>query len=181
MTKSSIHKHLIAIIPFRQLSLLNMWVKARAICHLFYLNYSQGPHSKYGQLCIVKMFCYTTHVYLFQSSQGAACWFSDKNSQSIERDTRWGRKRWSPAHEKNKRHLLAKHQRHCLISLNTSFLDIFKSCFSQWISSLNSTLNQTSVSSCCSWGADQKPHGLKSEHLGWHGRFAAGVLCGHGV
>lgn len=56
VTKSSRNRHLISIVPFRQPSLSNMRAKARAICHLSFLMCSQGPHSKYAQLCIVKMF-----------------------------------------------------------------------------------------------------------------------------
>lgn len=68
-------------------------------------------------------------MYYFRAPRGQPAGSAIKTINPLW-ETHRGRKRWSPAHEKNKCHLLANHQRHCLISLNTSLLDIFKSRFS---------------------------------------------------
>lgn len=75
------------------------------------------------------------HVF-FQSSNERACWFSNKNNWSIERQTDRREKRMITGSWEEWFHLPTSHLKPCLISVSTL-------CFSRWISP-----NSSNSSSC---------------------------------
>lgn len=104
------------------------------------------------------------HVF-FQSSNERACWFSNKNKQSIERQTdRWEKKMITGSWEEWF-HLPASQLKPCLISVS-------RLCFSRWISPITPQVVP---------GEKRKQTETRNEHVGWEGRFTAGVLCGYGA